>query len=323
MKFTHLIACTIVTILLFLFDTTLKAQPIAPDTVKTGIYVTSIHDIDFKQKEYTINLWLWMRYKNRDFEFDKYLEVPNAKFVTKLYTTIDSSGGDYFLQMKLQCIMKDNWNIQNFPFDKQQLWFSIENSQFDASELVFSRDTLGKNFDPRFTLRGWIIDSFITTTSLKMYESAFGDPLIDTAHTEYGSYRAKINLSRNARDLFWKMFLGMYISFLITYICFFIHADNIDSRFGLSVGALFAVIGNKYVVESSLPESTTFTLVDLLHGITLIFIIAGVSLSIYSLKLQKQGKLDKANKFDMIAAQTFLVIYVALNAWFIWKANQQ
>lgn len=323
MKSSHFIACTIGTILLFLVDRPLRAQTFVPDTVKTGIYVTSIHDIDFKQKEYTINLWLWMRYKNRDFEFDKYLEVPNAKSVTKLYTTIDSSGGDYFLQMKLQCVMKDNWNIQNFPFDKQRLWFSIENSQFDASELVFSRDTLGKNYDPRFTLRGWVIDSFLTSTSVKMYESAFGAPSIDTAHTEYGSYRAKINLSRNARDLFWKMFLGMYISFLITYICFFIHADNIDSRFGLSVGALFAVIGNKYVVESSLPESTTFTLVDLLHGITLIFIIAGVSLSIYSLKLQKQGKLEKANRFDMIAAQAFLVIYVALNGWFIWNANQQ
>ena len=29
------------------------------DTVYTGIYVTSVHDIDFNQKEYTVNLWLW------------------------------------------------------------------------------------------------------------------------------------------------------------------------------------------------------------------------------------------------------------------------
>jgi len=323
LKHPYFKVCLIAFFCLFLSLKQTKAQSSVPDTVKTGIYVTSIHDIDFKQKEYTINLWLWMRYKNRDFEFDKYLEVPNAKSVSKLYSTIDSSGGDYFMQMKLQCVMKDNWSIQNFPFDRQRLWFSIENSQFDASELVFSRDTLGKNFDPRFTLRGWVIDSFVTSTSVKMYESAFGDPSIDTAHTEYGSYRARISLSRDAGDLFWKMFLGMYISFLITYICFYIHADSIDSRFGLSVGALFAVIGNKYVVEASLPESTTFTLVDLLHGITLLFIIAGVSLSIYSLKLQKQGKLAQGNRFDMITAQVFLVIYVALNSWLIWKANQQ
>ena len=36
-----------------------------PDTVKVGIYITSIHDIDFKQNEYSVNLWLWMKYKNK------------------------------------------------------------------------------------------------------------------------------------------------------------------------------------------------------------------------------------------------------------------
>lgn len=42
---------------LFPYCTTIHAQSVStPDTVKTGIYITSIHDIDFKQKEYTINL---------------------------------------------------------------------------------------------------------------------------------------------------------------------------------------------------------------------------------------------------------------------------
>jgi hypothetical protein len=35
------------------------AQDVKPDTVKVGVYITSIHDIDFKQKEYALNLWLW------------------------------------------------------------------------------------------------------------------------------------------------------------------------------------------------------------------------------------------------------------------------
>ena len=37
-----------------------------PDTVTTGIYITSIHDIDFKQQEYTVDFWLWLKYKNPD-----------------------------------------------------------------------------------------------------------------------------------------------------------------------------------------------------------------------------------------------------------------
>jgi hypothetical protein len=34
------------------------AQDVKPDTVSVGIYINSIHDIDFRQKEYTLTFWL-------------------------------------------------------------------------------------------------------------------------------------------------------------------------------------------------------------------------------------------------------------------------
>jgi hypothetical protein len=314
-------AWVIIAILFSCFITAHAQADSQPDTVKTGIYITSIHDIDFKQKEYTVNLWLWLRYKNKDFDFEKYLELPQAKTVTKLYSTIDSTGEGIYMLMKLQCVMKDSWTIKNFPFDKQRLWFSIENSQYDASSLIFVADTVGKNFDPRFVLRGWQIDSFTLSTATKAYETGFGDPELETPHMDYSSFRVKVSLHRDATDLFWKMFLGMYAAFLISFICFFIHADNIDSRFGLSVGALFAVIGNKYVVESSMPEATSFTLVDALHGITLLFIFLVVTTSVYSLQLAKANKLKQANRFDSIAAVIFLLIYVLINTYLISNAK--
>ena len=112
----------------------------------------------------------------------------------------------------------------------------------------------------------------------------------------------------------------MYIAFLIAYICFYIDPDEMGSRFGLSVGALFAVIGNKYIIDSSLPETTSFTLVDTLHGLTLFFIFAIIAATSYSLRLIKTNKEIKARKFDMIAAQVSLVLYALLNIYFISEA---
>lgn len=303
-----------------LFCRPAQAQKEKPDTVKAGIYITSIHDIDFKQKEFTISFWIWLKYKNKQFDFTQNLEVPHAKTVSKSFATIDSSNGQTYLLMKMQCVMKDSWRIRNFPFDRQKLRLSLENSQFDNSELVFSRDTLGKNYDPRFTLSGWHIDSCRTSIRVRKYETAFGDPSYKIPYSEYSSYYVAVDISRNASGLFWKMFLGMYIAFLIAYVCFYIHPDGIDSRFGLSVGALFAVIGNKYIIDSSLPESTSFTLVDLLHAITLFFILAIIAATAYSLKLVKHDKLATARRFDMIAAQVFLFIYIVVNAVFILNA---
>jgi hypothetical protein len=307
-------------LLITCFATNSYAQKTLPDTVRSGIYVTSIHDIDFKEKEYTIDFWLWLKYKNRDFDFVENLEIPQAKTVTKSFSTIDSTGNEVYLLMKIQCLMKDSWSIDNFPFDHQVLRLSIENSQFDSEALIFVPDTLGKQYDPRFALRGWNIDSLKVSNGTKVYETAFGDTSIQVPHTEYSNFKVRVGISRDAMGIFGKMFLGMYVAFFIAFMCFYIHTDSIDSRFGLSVGSLFAVIGNKYIIDGSLPETTTFTLVDTLHGITLVFILAVIISTAYSLKLIKQDKLSAANKFDRRSSITLLLAYVILNIFFITAA---
>jgi|SRR5688572_2586661 len=291
------------------------------DTVHTGIYITSIHDIDFKQKEFVVTFWLWMKYRNQDFDFFNNLEIPQAKSVEKSFFTVDSSGDRIYVQMKLQCVMKDSWRISNFPFDEQKLRISFENSQFDANSLVFVPDTAGAHFDRRFTLRGWKIDSCIILTGKRVYETAFGLAPGGKQLSEYSTFRVRLSIRRDAGGLFWKMFLGMYVAFLISFICFFIHADGMDSRFGLTVGSLFAVVGNKYIIDSSLPESSSFTLVDTLHGLTLFVILVVVVANAYSLRLIKKDKVKEAIKFDNRTAAAVLIIYVLLNIWFIWQAK--
>ncbi len=305
-----------------LFFSVTKAQKTVPDTASVGIYVTSIYDIDFKQKEYAVDYWLWLKYKNKDLDFVNNLEIPMAKNVSRSFFTIDTSGGRVYLLMKMQCIMKDSWKIDNFPFDRQTLRLSFESAKYDAKAMVFVADTLGEDYDKRtHLLLGWNIDSFAIHISNKVYETAFGDETLLKPRAEYSAFQVKIGLKRDATGLFWKMFLGMYVAFLIAYVCFYIHADGIDSRFGLSVGSLFAVIGNKYIIDSSLPESTSFTLVDILHQVTLVFILLTITSTAYSLKLVKQHKIRQARKFDMVAAQVFLALYLIINFYFIWRAK--
>lgn len=311
----------LISLLIFVSLKTKAAEP--PDTVTVGVYINSLHDIDFKDKQYTINLWLWLKYKNPDFDFSKYLEVPMAKTVDKSFYTVDTlDDGRIYMLMKLQCVMKDSWKIQNFPFDQQHLRFTIENSQYDCNSLVFAEDTVGRHYSET-TSSGWevIDENFLISTELKKYETSFGDPAITKPISYFSVFKVSVSIHRDSWWLFLKLFIGMYISFLLSFMCFFIHRDSIESRFSLSVGSLFAVIGNKYVVDSALPESTSFTLVDTLHGLTLCFIFAIVACSAYTLRLVKTKKIGDNYRFDKIAPWVLLGIYVLLNILFIWKAN--
>ncbi len=296
--------------------------PAVPDTVKVGVYFTSIHDINFKDREFSAIFWVWFRYKNKAFDFYNNLEMPLAKTFTNSYLTVDSSTGEVYMLMKVQCVMKDSWQIINFPFDRQHLRLSIESAQFDAKTLVFVPDALGKQVDPRFALRDWDIDSCNLSISSHPYETAFGDTKMTTPHSDYSSFNVVLVIKRDANGLFWKLFLGMYIAFLIAITCFFIHADAFDSRFALSVGALFAVIGNKYIIDSSLPETTSFTLVDTLHGITLFYIFSCIACNAWSMKLVKDNKEKHALKFDRRIAWIMILSYLALNLWFVIMAKR-
>jgi hypothetical protein len=87
------------------------------------------------------------------------------------------------------------------------------------------------------------------------------------------------------------------------------------------VGSLFAVIGNKYIIDSSLPETTSFTLVDSLHGLTLFCIFIVIAATAYSLKLARNNKADKADQFDKRMGLAMALVYLILNIWFIYQAS--
>jgi hypothetical protein len=321
MKKTITITGLLFTIVLILPRKT-RANEVIPDTVRVGIYITSIHNIDFVNREYSVSFWLWLKYKNKKLNFPKYLEIPNAKSHTCEFADTDSSKEEISMLMKIQCVMKDSWRVEKFPFDKQMLRLTIENSQYDKDSLIFVPDSVGEHFDRRinYGLAGWTIDSFRIFTGNSVYKTSFGDtPFRDSVL--YSAYKVRMAIVRKTPvRLFCKIFMGMYIAFLITYICFYIRPGNFDSRFQLSVGALFATIGNKYIVESSLPDSTTFTLVDALHTLTLFFILITIACTIVSLRIGRNNKSYNARTFDLIAAQVILVIYGAANAWFISRA---
>jgi hypothetical protein len=218
--------------------------------------------------------------------------------------------------MKLQCIMKGNWKIAHFPFDRQKLRFSIENSNFDASRLVFKSDTTGEHYGKYF-MPEWIKDSLMITSDIKHYETGFGDSSLEKPESDYATFKVILSVHRESWELFLKLFLGMYISFLIAWVCFFIDPIQTELRLSLSVGALFAVIGNKYIIDSTLPESLTFTLVDSLHGITLFYIFLVVAESVLTARIWQNGNPERAKRLNKQIHTILLSLYLLFNIWMV------
>ena len=286
-----------------------------PDTVKVGAYVISVHDINFHEKEYTIRFWLWFVYDNPEFDFSTQLDIPNAKSIEPPEIIKDSLDENAWAIMKMKCIMKERWDVKDFPFDKQHLKVQIENTLFDNSNLVFAPDAKGSQFDEKEAIDGWTIRNFRVTAGDNDYKTGFGDAA--TESQVFSTFNLEMDIERDAWGLFMKIFIGMYIAFLIAIISFTPHPSELEPRFGLPVGGLFAAVGNKYIIDSLLPESSSFTLVDTLHSLTFLSVLLTLIVSAIALKLVDNGKPEKALLVNKVGARIVVGIYVLANIIFI------
>ena len=291
-----------------------------PDTVNVGAYVLSVHDINFHEKEYTARFWLWFLYDNSHFDFTNQLDMPTAKSFEQAPPISDSLEGQAWVMMKMKATMKEKWNVQDFPFDQQHLSMQIENSQYDITSLVFKPDVKGSRFSPTEAIDGWNIRDFKVSATTNEYETGFGDSRPGRNPQTFSSFLIEMNLERNAVGLFMKIFLGMYIAFLIAMISFAPKPWEHEPRFGLPVGGLFAAVGNKYIIDSLLPESSTFTLVDTLHTLTFFAIFCILLVSAICLRLYDSGKKEACLRVNKIGSRAILFVFLFLNILFVGTA---
>ncbi|MEO8512410.1 MAG: hypothetical protein ABI543_02500 [Ignavibacteria bacterium] len=291
------------------------------DTVKIGAYLFSIYDLDFPGNKINLDFYLWYNSKKDSLELLNNLEVINSTEFTKSYEMNEKRGDITYSSVRINTKIKQEWLVNDFPFDQQRIEIMIEDFDKDNTKLVFAADTIASKMDRQIHLEGWRIKDFGIKVDAHTYETNYGDP--DIPLTEYSAYsRATMyfTLEREGNGLFFKLFIGLFISVLISLLTFFINPLDLDPRFGLSVGAIFAAIASQYVITSTLPQNASLTLVDILHDISFIYIFLCILISTISLHYVKTGKVKESQKLDRVSFLAFAISYIILIIYFIGKA---
>lgn len=292
------------------------------DTCKLGLYINSVYDFDLEDKSFMADFWVWMNYKNDSLKFDEALELPNSKATDFSHYSVEKKGDINWATQKCKAQVMYQWDVSKFPFDEQRLRIELEDAKYDASQMVYLADTANSKIDYSFNSKEWQIKKFKVWADERMYKTTYGNPDI-TGSSSYPRVVAELVIRRNNSWLMLaKMLTGAYVAFLISCLVFFVSSANQDSRFGLCVGGLFAAIGNKYIVESVVPTSTTNTLMDNVHNLTFTFILLIVGIIIISLYLYEsddENKKRNSRKLDKWAFFSVIILYMLVNAFLIWR----
>ena len=303
-----------------LFLSTILLAQAQPDKVKVGVFVKSIYDVSMANGEFSTAFDLWFLHKKDSLEIEKNFEVANNKTFQIQSSSIEKVNGWNWVSAKIVGKMQQDWVTHNFPFDKQVLLIKLENTLYDSRQVIFEPDIAGSKLDKNFSLTGWEIQKFEIKQNPSKYETNYGDPSLSQESSEYSAVDILIHIKRNSWGLFLKVFLGLYIALLIASLVFVVPASDLNSKFGLAIGGLFAAVGNKYIVDSSLPESNAFTLSDQIHALTFSFILLYILLSAVTHSIQSKGKEELANKLDRMLLWLAPLIYFLINVFLVWRA---
>lgn len=282
--------------------------------VKVGVYVSSIYDFDIAKNSIGADIYFWCNYLNPDFNFENELEILDCNEIEKSGTSLEDIEGEKLFYTKIRFNSRQKYNTINYPFDRQQIAFNFESSEYTTDELVFFVDKKNSKIAPKVTneFGEWKIlkkDFSVTQTN---YETSFGDP--DSESSQSSRFSIEIEVERkDSMLILFKLITGILVAFLISVCVFWIKPTNIDSRFGLCGGGLFAAIGNKYIVESIVPSTNEVTLMDHLHNITFVSILLIILISVVSLRLYEKEDLRLRRLSAGIDLVSFVII-VALYA---------
>lgn len=289
--------------------------PVVKDTVKVGVYITSIYSLGFAENDFGIDFWVWFVHKNADIDPKETMEIFNSESQEFEYGTNESKGDYMWSVQKCRAMIKKNWAIARFPLDDQTLDVILEETDRDTSEVVYIADVENSRIDPSVDLNGWKVEEFLIEPMVKTYNTTYGDPTL-TGQSSYARLMFSTKITRESGRIFLKLFLGLYVAFLIALAVFFLDGSEIGARTSLAVGALFAAVGNKYIVDSSLPDHTSFTIVDKIHNMTFALIFMSIVFNVISNAFFRKGRAALGRRIDY-GAFVFLMLAYMLGHYFI------
>ena len=97
-----------------------------------GVYVTSLRGLDSVGDSFGIDFWVWSVHPQGDDPL-KSLEFVNSKQIETRLERTSKRGDREWSRLKARATVLHNWNLTDFPFDRQKLMLDLGIVGSDAS----------------------------------------------------------------------------------------------------------------------------------------------------------------------------------------------
>lgn len=300
--------------------------PASAVPVKAGIYVDRIVAMSLPDVSWTVDFYLWFSWNGSpDLNPGATFQVVDGWIDSKELAEEYHENDVHYQMFRVVATITKSFTVTRFPVDDHLVTINIESTALERNAMVFVADKDSSGTSSRVKVPGYGVEKTKGPPIIEKphaYKTTRGDPRLPVGTKSiHSQLRYGIHLIREDWGYFWKMFQALYISVAIAMLVFFIKPTDVDPRFGLGVGALFAAVANSYVSSSLIPQSGVSTLTDMINGLgafTILLTVCQSTISLYIYSILEEE--DMSRIFDRTSFLVFSIGYTTINILLPWEA---
>jgi hypothetical protein len=278
-----------------------------------------LDNFDLNNKSFDATFWLWTISPEHSQNHLDDIEFVNAEDVKFSHSFSRVTPDGIWNQRKVVGTFHHDWNLQKFPFDRQDLHLKLEESEAYINEIVYVPESSKFLVDGHLKIKGWRLVSSEIRSGIKTYMSNFGDPsLRSDTPTSYSGIDVMVQIERTNLTAFWKFTAGAIVAAAIALSSYAFHVDKgqtMSPRFALLSGAVFASIISLRSASTELGIIGYNTLVDQIHLVVLVYVIVATYAGVYTWSLYRRHQdavaIERLGRRIALASTLVLVFVVA------------
>lgn len=291
-----------------------KPEKVGPEQVTVGVYVNDVLQIDLVENAYQMDFYLWFRWQDGELDPATSMEFLNpfeqwGLMVTPNYEEpLELEDGSFYQVLRVQGKFSKKLPLYNYPFDRQTLVVTFEDSVSEAADLVYVPDDDSASMNPALILPGFEVNPPKLLIEPHTYTTTFGDPDVEKAST-YSSARIEVPLHRPALTYGLKLLLPVVCVVLCAALMMILAPSYVDSRIDIGITTLLTVVALQMSYNDTLPDVGYMMLMDKVHLCAYAFVLCGLSVVVYTTRLHDTGEVERAGRVHRRALSALMLTW--------------
>lgn len=306
---------------------TIAAPSSQGQPVTVGAYINDIQNLDLKSHSYSVDLYLWYRWRGAkldpaaSMEFVNPFDLWGHTKTLEFPTPIKLPSGELYQIIRNLGRFSTKLALYEYPFDEQTLLVEVEDASLSAGELSYVVGDEGVTINPELQIPGFRIGRPLLTVVSHQYPTKFGDPRSEMSHAS-SRIRIELPIERPILTYSVKLLIPVMCVIFTAALMFLFNPSYVDARVGIGITALLTIVALQITLNEDLPEVDYLVLMDKIYLASYLFVISALGMVVKTTWMLERGASPIAVHWNRRALVVLSALYLAATTSIIllsWK----